>query len=99
MAALDIAALLIMSCCRLIVSITIRITIVDDVIVGRRRLLLILLLLLLNSRIRRGFGSRAHHVVLIAACADGDRSIVNAICVEKSRLRCRLKLNLLRCHR
>lgn len=80
-------------CYRLMVSITIRITSIDDVVVVGRRLLL------LNSRIGRGFGSRAHHVVLIAACADGDGSVIDAVGVEKSRLRCRLQLDLLRCHR
>lgn len=61
---------------RLIVGEIIRITSIDIVVVIGRRLLLLLLLV---SRLGSELGSRAHHVVLVAASANGHRCVVDAI--------------------
>lgn len=71
--------------CQLVVTVRITSIVVAGVVVCRRRLLLLI------ARVRRGdFGSRAHKVVLIAACANGDGGVVHAVCVQESGLRCRL---------
>lgn len=75
-----------LSCyCLLVVTVRITSIVVAGVVVCRRWLLMLI------TRVRRGdVGSRAHQVVLIAACANGHGRVVHAICVQESGLCCRL---------